>query len=86
MLVARLTAAALLVAACTWSATLGTVVPLTGGAADIVLDEGRGRIYLVNTGQSRIEVYSLRSRQFLNPVRTDSQPLAAAMAGAASAP
>lgn len=79
MVVARLTAVVLFAAALTWSATFGTVVPLVGGAADIVLDEARGRLYLVNTSQTRIEVYSIPQRRFLNTIRTESLPLSAAM-------
>ncbi|MBI1896857.1 MAG: hypothetical protein HYS04_10055 [Acidobacteria bacterium] len=61
------------------AATFGTVVPLVGGAADIVLDEGRSRLYLVNSSQSRVEVYSIPQRRFLAPVRTDALPFAAAL-------
>ena len=39
-----------------WGATFGTIVPVLGGAADLVLDEGRGRLYLVNTVQNRVEM------------------------------
>src|SRR3954468_9070135 len=79
MFVVRLTAAAVLTAALLWPATFGTVVPLVGGAADLVLDEGRGRLYLVNTTQSRVEVYAIARRTFLNPVPVDSTPLSAAI-------
>jgi uncharacterized protein (TIGR03437 family) len=60
-------------------ATFGTVVPLVGGAADLVLDEPRGRLYLVNTSRNQIEVYSIPQRRFLNAIRTDATPLGAAM-------
>ncbi|MGH9657724.1 MAG: YncE family protein, partial [Bryobacteraceae bacterium] len=61
------------------AATFGTVVTLVGGAADLVLDEPRGRLYLVNSNSSRIEVYSIAQRRYLNPIRTDTRPLAAAL-------
>ncbi len=61
------------------AATFGTVVPLVGGASDLVLDEGRGRLYLVNTSQSRVEIYSISQRRFLTPVKTGSTPLSAAI-------
>src|SRR5690349_20652745 len=61
------------------AATFGTVVPVLGGASDLVLDEGRGRLYLVNTGQNRVEVYSLQQRKLLTPVKTDNGPLSAAI-------
>jgi uncharacterized protein (TIGR03437 family) len=79
MSVVRLAAGALALAALAFSATLGTVVPLVGGAADIVLDEPRSRLYLVNSNLSRIEVYSIGQRRFLNPIRTESLPLSCAM-------
>ncbi|MDQ2900714.1 MAG: hypothetical protein M3Y07_13090, partial [Acidobacteriota bacterium] len=62
-------------------ATFGTVVTPKGGAAysDLVLDEPRGRIYLVNSTANRIEVYSIAQRTFLNPIKTDTQPVAAAL-------
>ncbi|MBI4892640.1 MAG: hypothetical protein HY821_18590 [Acidobacteria bacterium] len=69
-------------------ATIGTVVSpttvggvnyLLGGAADLVLDEARGRLYLVNTTQRRVEVYSTSQRRFLAAVTTDATPMSAAM-------
>ena len=64
---------------CAYPATLGTVVPIVGGASDIVLDEARGRLYFVNSGQGRVEVYNIAQRRFLSPVKTDALPLAAAL-------
>ena len=61
------------------AATFGTSVALVGGASDLVLDDARGRLYLVATSQSRIEVYSLSQRRFLNPIRTDATPIAGAI-------
>ncbi|MDQ6663557.1 MAG: hypothetical protein M3Z23_04105 [Acidobacteriota bacterium] len=62
-------------------ATFGAVVTPKGGAAysDLILDEPRGRIYLVNSTANRIEVYSIAQRTFLNPIKTDTQPVAAAL-------
>ena len=60
-------------------ATFGTVVPVIGGASDIVIDEGRGRVYLVNTVQNRVEVYSVAQRRLVTPIKTDGNPLAAAI-------
>ncbi|MBC8165006.1 MAG: beta-propeller fold lactonase family protein, partial [Bryobacteraceae bacterium] len=79
MTVGRLTALLCLAAAIATCATFGTVVTLVGGAADIVFDESRSRLYLVNTNQTRIEVYSTQQRRFLSPIRTESLPLAAAI-------
>jgi uncharacterized protein (TIGR03437 family) len=64
------------------AATFGTVVaPAGGGAAysDIVLDEARTRLYLVNTTLNRIDIYNYRTRAFLAPITTDAQPVSAAM-------
>src|ERR1051326_4484203 len=68
-----------LCSAVSFAATFGTVVPVLGGASDLVLDEGRGRLYLVNTSQNRVDVYSLQQRRLLNPIKTDNGPLSAAI-------
>lgn len=60
-------------------ATFGTVTPVIGGASDLVLDENRNNVYLVNTSQSRIEVYSIQKKALGNPIATDANPLAAAI-------
>ena len=60
------------------SATLGTVVPLVGGATDMVLDQDRQRLYFVNV-PNQIAIYSIAQRRYLTPIRTDDLPLAAAM-------
>ncbi|MCX6637049.1 MAG: hypothetical protein NT090_18495, partial [Acidobacteria bacterium] len=61
------------------AATFGTVVPVTGGATDLVLDEPRGRLYIVDTTQNRIDVYSTAQKRFLNPIPVGTQPLSAAI-------
>ncbi len=68
-----------LLATLAYGATFGTVVPLVGGASDLVLDEPRARLYAVNTSQNRVEVYSIPQRRFLAAIRTDALPLSAAM-------
>lgn len=62
-----------------YAATFGTVVPVLGGAADIVLDESRGQLYLVNTNLNQIEVYSTTKKQLVTPIPTDSNPLSLAI-------
>jgi uncharacterized protein (TIGR03437 family) len=79
MVVCRLFVAAVVCVTAAYAATFGTVVGLVGGASDIVLDESRGRLYLVSSIQSRIEVYSIPQRRFLTTVSTEALPLAAAM-------
>jgi uncharacterized protein (TIGR03437 family) len=61
------------------AATFGTAVTLVGGASDLVLDEGRNRLYLVNNPQNRIEIYSIQQRRLLDPISTSAQPLSAAL-------
>src|SRR5512139_2054746 len=61
------------------AATFGTAVPVTGGATDLVLDEARGRLYVVNTTQNRLDVYSTSQKRFLNPIPVGTQPLSAAL-------
>jgi hypothetical protein len=65
-----------------FSATFGTVAGPSGGASytDIVLDEPRAQLYLVNSANNRIDVYNTRSRAFGTPVTLSAaQPVAAAL-------
>ncbi len=62
------------------AATFGTVTQVIGGLTDLVLDEPRARLYLVDTTQNRIDVYSTAQRRFLNPIPVAAQPLSAALA------
>ncbi len=61
------------------AATFGTAVTVAGAPTDLVLDEGRGRLYILNSTQQRVEVYSLAERRWLNPIPTGALPLAAAL-------
>ena len=63
------------------AATFGTAVAPPGGASysDIVLDEARTRLYLLNTAVNRLDIYNYRTRTFLAPIQTDTQPVAAAL-------
>jgi len=62
------------------AATIGTVVPLTGGASDLVLDSSRNLLYLVrSTPYNRIDVFSTAQRRILSSIPTDTNPLAAAL-------
>ena len=60
-------------------ASCGRVVPVFGGASDLVLDEGRGQIYLPFSGQNLLQVYSLQQQKFLSAITTDQTPLSAAL-------
>ena len=61
------------------AATFGSSVALVGGASDLVLDEARGRLYLVASSQAQVQVYSLSQRRFLSAVKTDATPIGAAI-------
>ncbi len=64
------------------SATFGTATGPAGGASytDIVLDEPRSQLYLVNSASSKIDIFNTKSRTFLTSVSIpNSQPLAAAL-------
>src|SRR5947209_11427076 len=39
-----------------YAATFGTVTPALG-AADLILDQPRGRLYLINSNLNRVQVY-----------------------------
>jgi uncharacterized protein (TIGR03437 family) len=61
------------------AATFGRVVPLVGGASDLVLDEVRNRVYLVGAATNKLQIYALQTQSFLTAVTTDQNPLAAAL-------
>ncbi|MDQ2948532.1 MAG: YncE family protein, partial [Acidobacteriota bacterium] len=63
----------------TTSATFGTVIPLGGTPSDIVLDESRGKLYLVNSNANRVDVYDYLNARALGPIAVGQRPLAAAM-------
>ena len=69
----------LLMAAGLSAATFGTAVPVVGGATDIVLDEGRGAIYVVNSTQARVDVFTTAQRRLLRSIPVGLQPLSAAL-------
>ena len=62
-----------------FSATFGRVVPVVGGASDVVLDEGRGRLYLISSLQNQVQIYSIQRQSFLSSIPTDQTPLSAAL-------
>src|SRR5437764_8743266 len=64
-----------------FAATFGTVVPHAQPLADLVIDEARRRLYVVNTASNQVEVYATNvspPRQ-TNIVKTEATPLALAM-------
>src|SRR5215471_18417912 len=60
-------------------ATFGDVIPLGGTPSDVVLDELRGRLYLVNNNKSTVDVYDYNASQIVASVKVGTTPLAAAM-------
>lgn len=69
----------MLAAAGLHGATFGTAVPVVGGATDIVLDEGRGAVYVVNSTQSRVDVFTTAQRRLQRSIPVGLQPLSAAL-------
>lgn len=63
----------------TSGATFGTVVQLGGTPSDVVLDESRSRLYLVNSAANRVDVYSYSANQVLGSIFVGQTPRAAAM-------
>ena len=64
-----------------FAATFGTVVPHAQPLADLVIDEGRKRLYVVNTYSSTVEVYATNvspPRQ-TNTIKTALTPLSLAL-------
>ncbi len=63
----------------TQGATFGDVIYLGGTPSDIVVDDVRERLYLVNAAASRIDIYDYRAKAIIGNIRVGSQPLAAGM-------
>jgi DNA-binding beta-propeller fold protein YncE len=61
------------------SATFGQVIALGEIPSDIVLDESRQRLYLVNTTGNRIDVYDYAGQSVIGSVAVGNRPLGAAM-------
>jgi len=63
------------------AATFGTVVAHPQPLADLVIDEARKRLYVVNTASNQVEVYATNTNppRQTNVIKTDSVPLAIAM-------
>ncbi|MGH9718786.1 MAG: YncE family protein, partial [Bryobacteraceae bacterium] len=63
----------------TTGATFGEVIGLGGTPSDAVLDELRGRIYLVNDKASRVDIYGIPEKRVVGTIPVGTTPLAAAM-------
>jgi uncharacterized protein (TIGR03437 family) len=56
------------------AATFGTVVPITGHAADLALDEARGKLYIANFTANRIDVLSTSDNIVHSSINIAAQP------------
>src|SRR5262249_5186646 len=58
----------------------GVIYPLavtptnTEGLQDILIDEGRKRVYIANSGYNRIEVFDIGAGQFITPISVGQFP------------
>jgi uncharacterized protein (TIGR03437 family) len=57
-----------------WSGTFGKVIPIGGQASDIVLDEGRGVLYIANFTANTIDVMSLADNTISTSFNVAPQP------------
>src|SRR5207244_278125 len=60
-------------------ATFGQIIGLGGTPSDIVLDELRGRLYLVNNYANRVDVYGIAEKQIVGSIPVGLTPLAGAI-------
>ena len=60
-------------------ATFGQVIGLGGTPSDIVLDELRGRLYLVNNHSNRVDIYGIPEKALVGSIAVGLTPLAGAM-------
>jgi YVTN family beta-propeller protein len=60
-------------------ATFGEIVKLGGTPSDLVLDEARGRLYLVNLNANRVDIYDYLGKKVVGSLPTGSGPVAATM-------
>ncbi len=61
------------------AATFGQVISLGATPADLVLDESRQRLYLVNQSANRVDIFSTTTNSVIGNISVGKGPLAAAM-------
>src|SRR6266481_1636805 len=61
------------------SATFGTIIGLGGTPSDIVLDELRGRLYLVNNHSNKVDVYGIADQALIGSIPVGLVPLSGAI-------
>ena len=60
-------------------AVFGTIIPLGGTPSDIVLDEARGNLYLVNNNANRVDIWNIAGNSLTASIPVGLTPLAADM-------
>src|SRR5262245_48874610 len=60
---------------CKLTFTSPLFVPMTGTLGDIIIDDGCHYMYLTNTSQNRVEVFSLQTLTLQTPIQVGSQPV-----------
>jgi DNA-binding beta-propeller fold protein YncE len=60
-------------------ATFGDVIQLGGTPSDVVLDESRARLYLVNSPANRVDVYDYAQQTLLGSIAVGQVPLSGAL-------
>jgi DNA-binding beta-propeller fold protein YncE len=66
------------------SATFGQVIALGGIPSDMVLDETRQRLYLINSTANRVDVYDYVGQSLIGSIAVGQRPLGAAISADAS--
>src|SRR5947209_7725612 len=61
------------------SATFGDVISIGTQPADIVLDESRQRVYLINTSANTVDIWDYAAQQIAGSIPVGHTPLAGAM-------
>jgi YVTN family beta-propeller protein len=61
------------------AATFGQIINLGYTPSDVVLDESRGVLYLVNSNSNRVDVISTTTQKLVRSILVGTTPLAAAM-------
>jgi hypothetical protein len=62
-------------APCNLTFTSPLVVPITGLLGDVIIDDACEYVYLTNTSQNRVEIFSLQTLTLQTPIQVGSQPV-----------
>jgi YVTN family beta-propeller protein len=74
-----LASSASLSAQVTTAATFGTVIALGGTPSDVVMDESRQQLYLVNSAKNRVDIFNMTTNTLVQSIGVGVAPLAAAL-------